>query len=235
LENLPPQLKMILPTPDSLIQFPNIWEYLGYVGNWMVFFFLGVVVITIISSEVQYKTQRQTIINGMERNTYFKSKMFVILAVSVVATLYYCLIAMVVGMVMTEDWDFAYMFDNNWAILRYFLMSVGYLSFASLIAFLMKKPGLASFLYLSYGILIESIIKTVMKWKDILPEEAGNYLPMNAIEDLMPFPLYRYEEYLPDNVDFTFLLPDSHAIAASSFFIILFVGITYFVFKKRDL
>jgi len=123
LDGLPPQAKLLLPTSESLFQFPNIWEYLGYVGNWMVFFFLGVVLITIISAEVQYKTQRQTIINGMDRNTYFKSKMFVLLAISVVATLYYSLISMVVGIITTPEWDLAYMFDNNWAILRYFLMT----------------------------------------------------------------------------------------------------------------
>lgn len=234
-EGLPAQAKLFLPSPDSFFQFPNIWEYLGYVGNWMVFFFLGVVVITMISAEVQYKTQRQTIINGMERNTYFKSKMLVVLAISLVATLYYCLIAMGVGMFTTEDWDIAYMFDNKWAILRYFLMCVGYLSFAAFIAFLLKKPGLASFLYLSYAIMIEPLLKVLLKTKDIIPGEYGNYLPLNAIEDLMPFPLYRYEEYLPKNLNFEFLLTNSAAIITSVIFILLFNGITFRIFKKRDL
>jgi len=235
LDELPAQARLILPTSESLFQFPNIWDYLGYVGNWMVFFFLGVVIITIVSAEVQYKTQRQTIINGMERNTYFTSKMYVVLAFTIIATLYYCAIAMGVGMFMTEDWDVAYMLDNNKAILRYFLMSLGYLSFAAFIAFMVKKPGLASFLYLSYAIMIEPIIKAIMKFKDFLPPEAGNYLPLNAMEDLMPFPLYRITEYLPKNTDFAFLLPDFHAILVSVGYTLVFVGLTFFIFKRRDL
>ena len=28
-------------TGKSLVEFPTIWQYLAYNGNWMVFFFLG--------------------------------------------------------------------------------------------------------------------------------------------------------------------------------------------------
>jgi len=74
-----------------------------------------------------------------------------------------------------------------------------------------------------------------MRWKSFLPDSAGNYLPLNAMEDLMPFPLWKYEEYLPDNMNTNFLLPDNHAIFTSAIFTIVFVGITFYIFKKRDL
>ncbi len=234
-DNLPGPVKLMIPSSDSFYSFPGVWEYLGYCGNWTVFFFLGVVVIYIISAEINYKTQRQTIINGMPRSTYFKSKMLAILAISLIATLYYCVVAIGIGVWFTDDWDFAFIFENEWAILRYFLMSLGYLSFAGLLAFLLKKPGLAIFLYMSYAIIIEPLLKVLMRAKDIIPGEVANYLPLNAMEDLMPMPFYKYAEMIPGDFNFQFLLSHKSAIITSIIFILLFVTITNRIFMRRDL
>lgn len=234
-ENLPAAVKLIIPGPETFYSFPGVWEYLGYVGNWTVFFFLGVVVIYLICAEVNYKTQRQTIINGMERRTYFMSKMLAIVAISALATLYYAIVAIGIGIVFTDDWDIAFMFDNDWAIFRFFLMSLGYLSFAGLLAILLKKSGLAIFLYMSYAIIIEPLLKALLRFKDFIPGEYANYVPLNAMEDLMPMPFWKFAEMIPGDFDFEFLLSFKSAIITSIIFIILFVFWAYRVFMKRDL
>lgn len=234
-DGLPPAVKLLVPGPETFYSFPGVWEYLGYVGNWTVFFFLGVVVIYIISAEINYKTQRQTIINGMSRKTYFSSKLMAIIAISTLATLYYSIIAIGIGIWFTDDWDVSYMFDNDWAILRFFLMSLGYLSFAGLLAILLRKSGLAIFLYMSYAIIIEPLLKALMRFKDFIPGEYANYLPLNAMEDLMPMPFYKFAEMIPGDFDFEFLLSYKSAVITSIIFVILFIVWAYNSFMKRDL
>ena len=234
-DSLPAPVKLLIPGPETFYSFPGVWEYLGYAGNWTVFFFLGVVVIYLICAEINYKTQRQTIINGMERKTYYSSKMLAIVAISLIATLYYSVVAIGIGIWFTDDWDIAFIFDNEWAILRFFLMCLGYLSFAGLLAVLLKKSGLAIFIYMSYAIIIEPLLKALLRWKDFIPGEFANYLPLNAMEDLMPMPFYQYAEMIPGDFDFEFLLSHKSAIITSVIFILLFVLLGYRVFMKRDL
>jgi len=61
------------PSTDKIFTFPGIWEYLGYVGNWLVFFFLGFIMLYIITSEVNFKTMRQNIITGLSRRDAYSS------------------------------------------------------------------------------------------------------------------------------------------------------------------
>ncbi len=224
-----------IPGPDTYYTFPQVWNYLGYAGNWMVFFFLGVVAIYLVTAEVNYKTQRQTIINGMPRQTYLSSKFLAIFSISLISTIYYAFVAICIGITFTEDYSFSDIFDNDYAIFRYLLMSIAYLSFATLLAVLLRKAGLAIFIYMSFALIIEPLIKVGMKFKDWILNEYANYLPLNAIEDLMPNPLYAIPDELPvgDKIDLLLSYPQAGLIAGLS--TIVFLSWAWFSFMKRDL
>lgn len=225
----------LIPGSDTYYSFPGVWEYLGYAGNWVVFFFLGVVAIYLVTAEVNYKTQRQSIINGMTRESYFLSKLYAILTISFIATIYYVIIALILGVINTEQYDFGYMFENNWAIPRYFLMSVGYLSFAMLLAYLLKKSGLAIFVYFSYVMIIELILRWVIHSK-FFEGGSAKYYPLNAIEDLMPLPLWKIgKNFKMSDIDYNPLLSYTEAAGISIVSIIAFITISWFVFKKSDI
>ena len=231
-DNLGPG-SMFIPGPETYYTFPGVWEYLGYAGNWMVFFFLGVVAIYIVTAEINYKTQRQTIINGMPRATYFLSKFLAIATISFLATLYYAVVAIGIGIYFTDDWDFAFIFENEYAIPRYFLMSVSYLSFAALLAILLRKAGLAIFIYMTYAIIIEPLLKMGMKFKDWAIGDYANYLPLNAVEDLMPNPFFILD--IPMTEKMEIVLSYSHASMTSILVTALFIAWAWYVFMKRDL
>ena len=65
--------------PKDIFRYPGIWEWLGYIGNWMVYFILGFLIVYIISIEVTYKTMRQNIITGLTRTDYFISKFAIVI------------------------------------------------------------------------------------------------------------------------------------------------------------
>ncbi|MDA8693255.1 ABC transporter permease [Saprospiraceae bacterium] len=230
LKGLPP----VFPSEETIVRFSGVWEYLGYAGNWMVFFFLGVMIVYTITLEVSYKTLRQSIIIGMTRQQYFTSKILLVLIISLFATLYYTIIALVVGWINTPDADISLAFTNEWAIPRFYLMSVGYLSFAMMIAFLIRNSGLAVFLYLSIVLLVEPLIR--LGHFKFLGPKFQNYYPLNCIEDNMPLPLLKMADYIKSSeLDLTVVLSYKMAALMSVGYIIVFIGISYYNFIKRDL
>ena len=249
--NVPPPL----PSSAVFFEFPTVWDYQGYVGNWMLYLFVGFIGIFLVTNEVSYRTLRQNIITGLTRTEYFFGKLLTIILIALCTTLLYMISTIVIGLIHTSGVDLELIFDNNYASSRFFLMSMGYLSFGMLLGFVIRKSGLATFIYLSYILFIEAIIKwsafsflnsdtikSAMK-SDTMPEKISfsniiNYLPMNVIEDLHPNPWLR----LPDNfmkvskeVDFDILVPTYMAVIMSIIYILLFIFLAYRSFIKRDI
>ncbi|MEE9373291.1 MAG: ABC transporter permease subunit [Saprospiraceae bacterium] len=232
-KNVPPPL----PNNSIFFEFPSMWSYLGYVGNWLVFFFIGLMVIFMITQEVGYKTMRQNVINGYTRQDFFLAKLSSVIVLCILATLFYAIIGLSIGYYHTSNADLSFAFDNNWAIPRFFLMTLGYCSLGFFIAFIIKRSGIAIMLYLSYVILIELILRWGLHGKMFgLKNKSINFYPANSFEDLMPNPLFKYAEAIPMNdIDFDFLLTYQEATFTSIIYILIFFSLSYFFFLKKDI
>jgi len=224
-----------MPVPlANFFEFPTVWDYMGYIGNWLTSFFLGFIVIYMITSEVASKTMRQSIINGLSRKDYFLGKFYTIVTLSAVATLIYALSTVMVGIFHTDGYDFELIIDNNWAMSRFFLMSMGYMTFAMLIAFTMRRSGLAIFFYLVYVMILEVVLRYTQVW--LWQHESMKWWPMNTIEDLMPNPFFRAgDTFLNSEYGFGMLLSYNWAIIGSIIYILIFVALSWRSLNKRDI
>lgn len=215
----------------DIFSFPGIWKWLGWDGNWMVFFALGFLMVYVISIEMSYKTMRQNIITGLTRTEYFLSKLYVLIVFSLFATILYAVVGLIIGFTNTEEATFSMAMENNWAIPRYFLMCLTYLSFAMFIGFAIKNSGLAVLTYLAYGILLEPMIRWLGHSEITGGHKSMHWYPMNAAEDLMPMPS---PDFLQGKAAEIFL-PTQDAVILSCIYTVLFLGLTYYMFKKRDM
>ncbi|MEE9440244.1 MAG: ABC transporter permease [Saprospiraceae bacterium] len=223
-----------LPSSQILYEFPTVWDYQGYVGNWLVFFFLGFMVLHMYNSEISYKTMRQNIIAGYTKWEYYIGKVVGVLLLSIYATLIYTISSSIMGMISTPGFDMDLMIDSNYAPLRFFLMTLGYLSFAFLVATIFKKGGLSMFFYFSYALILESILRYGYLY--FVKHQSANYFPLNAIEDNMTFPLIRSSnDFFNTNYDFE--LVNSFVIAGglSLFYTIVFFVLAWYRIKKTDI
>jgi len=234
-QELKVNLPDFIPNKNVFFEFPTVWDYFGYAGSWLVFFFLGVSVIYMTCMEVTNKTMRQSILNGFSRKDFFISKFSSAVIIAIAATIYFALISLLVGYLNTENLMFEDVFDNQYAITRYFLMCMGYFCFALFLAFIIRKSGLAIFLYLSYIMIIEPLIR----WAGhmyMFKHESAMWYPMNAVEDLIPMPLWRFSEALPEqDIPFDFLLTYKFAGGLTILFSSLFIFIAYRSFSRRDI
>jgi hypothetical protein len=218
----------------NIMEFPAIWDWMGYLGSWMCFFFLGVIAIYIVTTEASYKTMRQNIINGQTRQEFYLSKIFIIVFLAILATIYYVLWTVALGVINAESLNWSEIFENDWAIPRYLLMTLSFMIFAFFLAIMLKKSGLAVFIYLTYVMALESILRWGIH-KKIFGIDYMNYYPMNAAEDLMPFPMYKLAENLPDGDSGFELLSYGHASIVCLFFIALFLFLSYRNFMQKDM
>lgn len=223
------------PFPSNAIfyEFPTVWEYQGYVGNWLVFFILGFMVLHMFTSEVSYKTMRQNIITGYTKKEYFISKLIVIVCLAVFATILYALSCLAYGMIHTNGFDLELVLDNNWAISRFFIMCMGYMSFAFLVANVLRSGGLSMFLYFAFALILEPIIKGTLLY--FFKNSAMNYLPLNTIEDLMCFPLYRTSsDFLQTEAGVSIVNDFDVTIGLSIVYTLIFLALSWWKFKKSD-
>lgn len=224
-----------LPAKETFFTFPAIWEYQGYSGSWFSFLFLGFMGILMITTEVSNKTMRQNIISGMTRTEFFLGKLYMILLISLYATLVYFVSTVLIGSFYPEKFAIADMLNgHNWATARYFLLNLGYLSFGLFLGLLLRKNGLAIFSYMAYIIFLEPLLRWGVH-KEIYDDRSMNFYPMNALEDLMPNPFFQVVDNFSNMTEFRLLLSYQEASIVAILSILLFLILAYRLLLSRDI
>jgi len=216
--------------------FPNVWQYLGYVGNCLTFFVLGFLAILLITNEYSYKTLRQNIISGYSRGQFFQAKLVAIITISAVSTLYYTLVALAFGYTNTETIFLSKITQYADLIPRYFLMCLSYMSIAMLIALTVRRTGLAIFLYFSYALFIERILRYAIHFR-IFENKSIHFYPINATSDLVPFttPFNNAAEEFLDKNNFSLFLSPTEATITAAIYTLFFLYLSYQLLQKSDL
>lgn len=224
-----------MPSQEVFFTFPQVWDYQGYSGSWFAFLFLGFIGVLLITTEVSNKTMRQNIITGMTRTEYYLGKIYVMLLVSLYATAIYFISTVLIGSLYPSEPDFVNMFDgHNWSTPRYFLMTFAYLSFGLFLGLILRKSGLAIFIYLAYIIFLEPLLRWGVH-REIFDHRSMNFYPMNGIEDLMPNPLFKIVESFQNMTDFNILLSYKEATIVSVISVGVFLFFAYRSLMRRDM
>ena len=136
-------------------------------------------------------------------------------------------------MLHTPGFDFELVFDNNWATGRFFIMSMGYMCFAFLVANVLRSGGLSMFLYFGFALIFEPIIKGALLY--FFKNSSMNYLPLNTIEDLMCFPLYRTSsDFLKTDTGVSIVNDFPTTITLSVVYTLIFIGLSWWKFSNSD-
>lgn len=212
--------------------FPNLWETTAYWTSWLTYFLLTYLSVWMLTTEHDNRTLRQNIITGVERHSFFLSKLLMMVGLALVATLYLMLVTCVIG------W-FEGGYGNQWGteslvLVRFFIQAMFYMSFAFMLAMIFRKSGLTMIVFFSYLLIIERIIRYLLFGQLMDNLYAGSYLPGSAAWDTLP--LYLVKKIPDFDQDMLkILLPLDIATVLTIIYTIVFFGIAYWVFSKRDL
>jgi hypothetical protein len=98
----------------------------------------------------------------------------------------------------------------------------------------MRKSGLAIFSYMAYIIFLEPLLRWAVH-KEIYDHRSMNFYPMNATEDLMPNPFFKFVESFTSMTDFKLLLSYQEATIVVLISVSLFLYFGYRSLVRRDM
>lgn len=135
------QLPGISATDLPIFDFVDIWQNMAYVYK-CITIFLAILVIVNVTNELDYKTYRQNIIDGMSKMQFFGSKMLLIVVLASATTLLVSLMGFVVGYLAAPDSSWSLVVKNINFLAAYWLHVLLFLSLAMLLALLVKRAGI---------------------------------------------------------------------------------------------
>lgn len=223
----------LIPSESRLFSFPSIWHYYTWIAScWNML--LGVLVVILVCNEYSFKTERQSVINGLSRRDVIFSKFIFIVVLAAAIAVYTFIIASIIGLIYSGPYNFG---PKLYFVVIYFVQTIGYFAFAFLLAVLMKRPALCIIIY----VIVLTI--DIFLYDDNLLSHHAQYVPTITVAELTPSPFYstqmammkadamqrgiKFEE--PPNMNQL-----TRSILAFIYIaIMIFVG--YFVVKRRDL
>ncbi len=218
-----PDLKAIF-TQDNPFDFPHIWNFITYSASFFNIL-LAVLVVIVTTNDIQYKTMRQNIIEGLTKHQVILGKFVFVIFLSAIATIYTFLCGLVIGLIESSNMD---IYQNVHLNALYFIQTIGYFSFAFLFAIVVKRPAVAIVTFILY-FPVETIVG------NIISSKMYQFFPLKVYADLTPVPFFKAILHSGSKGGNVFLLSLNEQLLLAGFYIVLcFVG-TYFILRRRDL
>lgn len=205
--------------------FPEVWGNIGFWGSFFVLF-LAMLTIIITTNEYTFRTHRQNVIDGWQRMQLFHAKVYFVVVVSAISTLFQFLIALVFGYANTRS--FTYAFSDLHYVGYYFVLSLNYLGFALFISLWIRRSGLAIGLLIFYAFIFENIARELIN-RYVAPQY-GTFLPLQASDELLPFPLFKLIRPILQSQRF----PERAYVLASCCWIAVYYTASRIMLTKRD-
>jgi ABC-2 type transport system permease protein len=207
--------------------FPETWRTVAYFSSIFVFI-PSIVVIMLITNEYNYKTNRQNIIDGWSRSAFMTGKLIDVLIMSILVTLLYLVVAVIIGFTNTSN-------GSPWGMSYYIglfgLQTFSQLSLAFLTGLLLRKSFIALAVFSFYFIIVEPIAVGVLKYK--FKSDLGRFLPMEISQRLLPKPAFigKIDEAA---YQLTLNAVKYHVIYTLILILITWI-FSFWLFKRRDL
>ncbi len=205
-----PMGKALLGSPYG---FPKIWNTIGFMSSWLLYF-PGILFIMLLTNEFNFKTHRQNIIDGWERQQFITVKFVFAFLFSLLATILNVIVALLFGWVILGS---PVTMDGTQYILYIFLQTFTYITFAMFMAILFRRSGVAMAVFFLFGLIFESLITGWVNIKlNLAP--VGYFLPLQVTDTLLPFPFGKELLYKGAPPAWTLVLADVIYLGAYYFF-----------------
>ena len=200
--------------------FGYVWQNLGF---WTSIFvvFLSILTIIITTNEYQFRTNRQNIIDGWTRLHFYHAKWQLVLLLSLFTTLYVFIIGFIFGAMYGSISDFPGSIRHLFYV---FVLSLNYYAFSLLLSVFFKRSGITIGIFFLYCMILEALISKFVNWA--LNTNAGNFMPLQCSDELLPFPILDLLKAMANMQDATNPL---YYIAASFTWIIIY----YFTGRQK--
>lgn len=224
-----------IPMPHIKIYFfPWVWQNMAFFATLRyVLIFPAIIIIILITNEFTFKTIRQNIITGMSKTEFLRSKVELIVVMSLVMTIFLFIGTIILGLSNTSDISLSLIIRNMVFLAGYFITVLTFLIFALFFGFLFRNTGLSIALFTLYVFIVEPVIYYFLKTPLVPSNKISPYLPCNSFLRITEFPAIPVlKTVFGINLQETVTLGSS--LVALLYSAIMLV-IVYFFLAKKDL
>ena len=170
---------------QGIFNFPYIWHFNTYIAA-IFKLFLAVVIVSMMANEYSYKTLKQNLIDGLSKYELVKSKMLMIVALSLCSTFFVFLLSLGLGYGFSDYNEIRIVFSDLEYLVAYFFKLLGFFSFCLFLSILVKRSAFALG-FLAVWQMAEGITFGLIKWKlsDYMPslsaEQVHAFFPLNSM------------------------------------------------------
>ncbi len=209
----------------SHFAFPNIWLTTTFFGSYL-HYILGLIVISLITQDFNYRMLRQHIMDGMSRFQLWISKVGVIAVLAMIGMALATITAVVFGAIFTESYTsdaiFSSMTNSVW---KFGLQAFAYMSLAAMLAYLIRRTAVCFIVFLFCSTLERLSYLGV-------PDEISKFFPMTVFSQMLPIP---YQEMIKGAGIKLTLVSQETALVLGTLYAILFLGIGFWSLNRSNL
>src|SRR6185437_3626469 len=107
--------------------FPEAWTNLLYTASWMNFF-IGIIVLISITTEYQFRTMRQHVVDGLDKKDVYIAKYLYAVTLALFAVIFVAITIIIISNSYAEAGGDKNIFNGMEALARYFIQLMGYIS-----------------------------------------------------------------------------------------------------------
>jgi ABC-type transport system involved in multi-copper enzyme maturation permease subunit len=227
----------------GIFNFPFIWHFNVYIAT-LFKFFLGIIIVSMISNEYTYGTLKQNLIDGMSKKEFILSKFLTIAMFSLLSTLFIFLMSLLLGLSFSSYTEIEIIFSDLKYVAAYFFNLLGFFSLCLFLGVLIKRSAFAlGFLIIwflaeliSYGYFY-NVLNPI--YKDTVAT-IYSFMPMTSISNLLVEPFSRLSVIQNMKSAVGENSVKDYDVHFSSILIVLlwtaiFIYSSYKIIKKRDL
>jgi len=221
------QIPGLTATDLPIFDFVDLWQNLAYAYK-SISIFLGILIIINITNELDYKTFRQNVIDGMSKTEFLLSKFMLVFGLATVATVLVFIMGMIVGYSASPVTDWASISKHINFLGAYWLHIMVFLTLCFLLSVLVKRAGMVIAILLFWMFVVEPILSAFLFYNFHF-ELLANMLPMEAHWSLIPRPIEKYA--LRDTIFWV----SSQSVFVAVTELGIYLGTIWLLIVKRDI
>jgi ABC-type transport system involved in multi-copper enzyme maturation permease subunit len=222
--------KGIDPTIIPLYDFPDVWQNTTYIATFFKLFLAFIVIIS-ISNEINYRTLRQNIIDGLSKREFLISKLNLIVSLSALATIFLFLLGFILGMIYSNVRSIDIIFSELEFLPAHFLEVCTFLSLAFLLSVVIKKSGFVIVLLFMYTLIFEPVFTSILEHAPFIPDSFDNFIPFLPIKSLNNLIRVPFQKYVFMRIQDYVAWIDVYIVTA---WLVIYNALILFILKKRD-
>ena len=230
---------------QGIFNFPYIWHFNTFIASTFKFFLL-LVIVSMMANEYSNKTLKQNLIDGLSKKEFILSKFYTVIIFALVSTIFVFVVSMILGLIYSDYNEIPIIFSDLDYLFAFFIKLIAFFSFGLLMGILVKRSAFAVGAILVW-FFAESFFKGFLYWKfkdadhtSDRVNEFTQFLPLESMANLIKEPFSRLNavqsvaKQVGENFKFDY---DVHwyQIVIVLIWTFIFIYLSYFILKKRDL